>query len=98
MVREGIAGVSLAIRVQPGASKSGPVGVYGEEGAEIKWALFAHPTDGQANKELIQNISKVFGVSKSRVAIVRGESARSKQIFVEGISESSASEILKDVL
>ena len=53
-VRETDAGVTFAVRVQPGAKKTAITGVYGEgESAALKVALAAPPIDGRANEALV---------------------------------------------
>jgi uncharacterized protein YggU (UPF0235/DUF167 family) len=46
----------------------------------------AAPVDGQANEALIQLLAKSLHVAPSRIAIVRGESSRTKVLSVEGLS------------
>jgi uncharacterized protein (TIGR00251 family) len=49
--------------------------------ADLTVFLRAKAVDGAANKQLIQVLSKHFGVSKSSVTIVKGDKSRIK--FVE---------------
>ncbi len=70
------------VRVVPNAPKSACVGEYGE-GVKIKIA--AQAMDGKANVELVKFLSKYFGVSRSAVEIVCGETSRDKLVRVNGI-------------
>ncbi|MBP9760790.1 MAG: DUF167 domain-containing protein [Candidatus Magasanikbacteria bacterium] len=44
--------------------------------------LTAPPTGGQANKQLIQILSKELGIPKSHMNIIRGEKSRNKVIEI----------------
>jgi uncharacterized protein (TIGR00251 family) len=58
----------------------------------LKVYLTAAPTDGRANKKLIEILAKHFGVKKYHIQIIKGEKQRSKVIeiknFVGAIHES----------
>lgn len=71
--------VIFAVKVVPRASKTEIVGVM-EDALKIR--LAAPPVDGAANAELIKFLSKVFDVSKSRIAILSGETGKIKQIKI----------------
>ena len=49
---------------------------------EIAIGIIAEPQKGKANKELIEKISKHFGVLKSNVRIISGEKSRKKLVEV----------------
>lgn len=49
---------------------------------ELKVKVNSPPAKGRANRELIGLLAKHFGVSKSRIRIVRGESSRNKVIEI----------------
>jgi len=72
--------VSFEVRVAPRASRARAMGVH--DGA-LKLALTKPPVDGAANQALIKLLSKVLGVSKSRVRIAYGERARLKHVVIE---------------
>ncbi|MDQ6524364.1 DUF167 domain-containing protein [Nocardioides sp. LHD-245] len=72
----------LAVRVQPGASRTGVVGPTGVDGAELKVRLASPPVDGRANDELVRWLAKELGVRRSAVQLVRGQTARSKVVRV----------------
>ena len=74
--------IILEVRVIPRSSKSEIVGEYDEA---LKVKISAPPVDGAANKELIKVLSKTFGVSKSSVEIISGETSKIKQIKIYGI-------------
>lgn len=73
----------LAVRVQPGASRTGAAGPTGPEGAELKVRLASPPVDGRANDELVRWLAKELGVPRSDVTLVRGQASRSKQLRID---------------
>ncbi len=54
----------------------------------------APPVKGKANKELIAFLSKVLGVSKTRVTIVNGFATRRKVLTIDGLSQEEISKRL----
>jgi uncharacterized protein len=88
-VRETDAGVTFAVRVQPGAKKTAITGVYGEgESAAVKLLLAAPPIEGRANAAVVDFFAELFGVSGSQVSILYGETSRSKVIRISGRSST----------
>lgn len=74
----------IAVRVHPNSRKSELVGVT--DGVwQVKVA--APPVKGKANAELLALLSKVLGVGKSNLSLVKGHTSRSKVIAVDGLSE-----------
>jgi uncharacterized protein (TIGR00251 family) len=51
----------------------------------VEIAIAAPPVDGAANEELIRFLSKLLGVPKKSVKIVRGESSPLKLLAITGI-------------
>lgn len=72
---------TLTIHVLPRSSRNEIVGTLPD--GTIKVKLTAPPVDGEANKQLIALLSKEYGVAKSRVRIVRGETSRRKVVEIE---------------
>ena len=75
--------VIFNVRVVPRASKSEIVGAY--DGA-LKVRIASPPVDGAANAELIKLLSKTFGVSKSEVEILAGQTSKTKQIKIGNLA------------
>lgn len=95
MVREVPGGVTLAIRVQPGAKKTAIAGTYGEgENAQLKIAVQAPPIEGRANAALIAFLAETFNVPKRSVELVSGESSRSKVFLLRDVSFDRAEALL----
>jgi uncharacterized protein (TIGR00251 family) len=71
--------VVLDIHVIPRASRTMPDGVY--DGA-LKVRLHAPPVDGQANQALIEWLAGCLGIAKRDISLLRGTTARRKQLRV----------------
>jgi len=84
--------ITIDIRVVPRASRSEIVGMH--DGA-LKVRIASPPVDGAANAELIKLLSKKFGVSKSDIIIVGGETSKSKRIKITNLSQSEYEEYIK---
>ncbi len=76
--------IRISVRIQPGASKNE---VVGETGGVWRIRIAAPPREGKASRELIEFLSDKLDIARSRIAIVRGESARDKVLVVSGLSE-----------
>lgn len=74
----------IAVRVTPRSSRNR---VETDEDGLRVWVTAA-PTDGQANAAVCALLAEALGVPKSRIAVVRGATSRSKRIAVEGFSEA----------
>ena len=77
----------IKVYVQPRAARSEVVGMHGDA---IKIRLAAPPVDGAANDELIRFVAKSLGVPQRNVALVGGQTSRTKTIEIEGISDEDA--------
>lgn len=73
-------GTLLRLYIQPGASKSIWDGIHGER---IKLRIKAPPVDGAANEALVAFVAKSFGISKSKIQIIRGETSRQKDLLID---------------
>lgn len=73
-------GLQLHLHIQPRASRTAIVGLYGER---LKIALHSPPVDGKANAELQQFMAKTLKVSKSSVQIISGDSSKQKELFIQ---------------
>jgi len=76
-------GVILSVHVQPRASKNQICGIQGEA---LKIRLTSPPVDGAANKLCREFLADLFGVAKSYVEIISGESSRHKRVKIIGDS------------
>ena len=80
------------VRVVPRSSRSE---IVGEHDGALKVRIASPPVDGTANAELIKLFAKTFGVSKSDVEIVAGDSSKSKRIKIANLSQSRFEEVIK---
>lgn len=69
----------LRVKVQPKASRSEFCELLDDR---LKIRISAAPTDGKANQQLLQFLAKQFGVSKSQVSLLSGESSREKRFMI----------------
>lgn len=72
----------MPIHVQPNASRSGIVGLFGDV---LKVAVTKPPDQGQANEALIETLAEIFGLKRSQVTIRAGWTTRDKTICVVGL-------------
>ena len=82
-IKEKSGAITFTVRVIPRSARTEIVGEY--EGA-VKVRLSSPPVDGAANAELIKLFAKKLGVAKSAVAIVSGETSKTKRLRVDGAS------------
>jgi hypothetical protein len=87
--------VRIAVHVHPGAKRNEVLRC--EEGV---WHLkiAAPPTEGKANKELIEFFSEVLDISKSRIIIEKGTTGHRKLISVEGITKEEVNSRLQSLI
>ena len=91
MLRETAAGVTLAVRAQPGARKTAIVGLYGEgAAAQLKIAVHAPPIEGRANQALIAFLADFFDLPRNAVELHTGELSRSKVFLLRGVSKAQS--------
>jgi hypothetical protein len=95
MVRATAAGVTLAVRAQPGAKKTAMTGVYGEgAAAQLKIAVQAPPVEGRANLALVAFLAEMFGLTKNHIELISGELSRSKVFLLRGVTAAEAEALL----
>ena len=75
--------VRISLRVQPGASKNE---VLGLANSIWKIRIAAPPVEGKANKELIEYLSEILDIAKSRIRVVKGEKGRDKVVSISGLT------------
>jgi hypothetical protein len=87
--------VSLAIHVQPKASRTRIAGFHGDA---VKLCITSPPVDGKANAAVIQFLAKLFKIPKNAITITRGETSRDKGLLITGIRAAEAAAILSPLL
>ena len=83
-------GVQISCHIQPGC-KVEEIKII-ENSLNIK--TNAQPKDNEANTEIIKVLSKLLGISKSNLHIIRGQKDRNKIVVANGISLEKVKEIL----
>src|SRR5512144_922222 len=89
-LHDGKKGSALAVRVTPRASRNEIVELLDD--GTIKVRIASPPTDNEANDTLIEFLSEVLGVPKSRLDIVAGVTGRDKLISVVDMDAETAHE------
>src|SRR5512141_2334539 len=79
-LHDGKKGSALAVRVTPRASRNEVVEFLND--GTIKIRIAAPPSDNEANETLIEFLSEILGIPKSRLDIVAGAAGRDKLISV----------------
>ncbi|MBM7867564.1 YggU family protein [Heliobacterium gestii] len=82
-IQERPGGIRFKIRLQPRASKNEVCGLLDDA---LKVRLTAPPVDGEANAACLQFFAKAFGVPRSQVRLVAGETSRLKTLEVDAIT------------
>ncbi len=75
--------ITFSVRVVPRASKTE---LAGEIGGAVKVRVASPPIDGAANAELVKLFAKTLGVAKRDVEIVSGQTSKTKQIRITGVT------------
>ena len=74
----------IPVLVHPNAAKNKVAGIT--DGVwQVKVA--APPVKGKANKELVNFLSQLLGMSKSQIGIIKGHTTRKKIITIYGLSQ-----------
>jgi uncharacterized protein (TIGR00251 family) len=95
MIRATADGVTVAVRVQPGAKKTAITGIYGEgSAAQLNIAVQAPPVEGRANTALIAFLADTFDLPRHKVELVTGELSRSKVFLLRGVSREKVVALL----
>ena len=73
----------MALKVVPGASRDRIVGVLGDA---LKIAVSKPPTDGAANKAVIQLLAAHLGLPATSITITRGHANPRKEVLIAGLT------------
>ena len=81
--------IRLTVRLTPNGGRDAIDGIEIDSAGErhLKARVRAVPEDGKANKALVELIAKRFGVPKSAVSFISGETARKKILRIDGNPE-----------
>ena len=95
------AGLRLAVRVTPKASRSSVAGIIADADGRplLSIRIAAPPVDGAANEELIRFLAKQLRLRASDITIASGETGRVKMVRLAGgrdILESKLAALAND--
>jgi uncharacterized protein (TIGR00251 family) len=74
-------GCVLAVRAQPGARRTGIIGVYN---AALKVAVTAPPEKGKANEAIARVLAEALQMKVSQIGLLSGASSRDKKYLLRG--------------
>jgi uncharacterized protein (TIGR00251 family) len=87
-MHDGQKGSALAVRVTPRASRNEIVEILDD--GTVKVRIAAAPADDEANAVLLEFLSEILGVPKSKLDIVAGVTGRDKLIAVVDMDVETA--------
>ncbi len=76
--------VTLAVRVTPRADRNSVASVRDDGVVLVR--VTAAPTDGQANKAVLETLADALKLKKSQLTLAGGETSRDKRIQICGLS------------
>ena len=76
--------LEVEVRVQPRASRDR---IEGFRDGALRVYVGAPPERGKANASVLRLFAKTLGISRARVALVRGKTSRTKRLRIVGMSE-----------
>ncbi len=82
--------VTVDIQVKPRSSREavGPV-----QADRLLVAVNAPPVDGKANEAVVRVLAETFGISRSAVSIVRGETGKKKTVRLIGVTAAAVTKV-----
>jgi len=81
----------VTVRVKPGSSRTAVGGRYGD--GQLVVAVNAPPVEGAANKAVVEAVASAFGLRRSDVALVAGQTGRTKIIELAGDADLLAARL-----
>ena len=93
-IRKYKSGVAIDIEVSPNSKKEEIKG-YNQWRKRVIVAMKEKPEKFKVNRELISFFSSLFNVPQDSVCIISGEKNPHKTIYVEGVSEDAARDVIR---
>ncbi len=84
-------GVTLAIKLQPRASKNG---ISDTHGTELRIKVTAPPVDAAANEALLRLLADTLGCPRGKVELIRGKTSRQKVVKIYGMMAADVARLL----
>lgn len=88
----GMEQIEIKVKVVPRSSRTQ---ILGKEGDAYRVKLTSPPVDGQANKALIELLSKKLGVAKGNIEIIAGKHSKLKTIRIYGVQNTAFDDLLQ---
>ena len=88
-------GCTLNVRIHPGARKNA---ITGTHDSALKISLTTPPVDGRANEALIAFLAEALQIPKSRIALLTGQTSRTKTLRITGKSAAEVQAALDPTL
>jgi uncharacterized protein len=85
-LREEVGALLVDVLVQPRAARV-RIGPVRQERLVV--AVTAPPVDGEANRAVVEALSRAVGVARSQVEIVRGDGSRRKTVRIRGATRAA---------
>ena len=83
------------VRITPNAGRNQ---LIGWQAGRLKIKVKAPAVEGKANEELLRFLAELLQVRRREIGIDRGETAKSKVIWVEGLDEAQLRQRLESVI
>jgi len=84
-LREDREGVSVKVHLTP---RSAVEEISGRHGDALAVKVKAPPVDGRANLALVELMSRLLGIRRSRLEIISGLTSREKVVRIRGLSSA----------
>ena len=94
LIRDVSGGAAICVKVVPGSSRNGIVGVLG---GSLKVATTAPPEKGRANAAVSKILAEAFGTDKRNVRLLTGASIARKEFLVAGRGAEQLRKLLQDI-
>lgn len=78
-------GVMIDLKIIPGSGSTEVPSGYDESRNRIRAKVSAKARDGKANKQLIRELSRLFGISSAHIRL-KGQASTRKSIELVGVS------------
>ena len=88
-------GVIMPVRAQAGARRNGITGVHG---GRLLVAVTAAPEKGKANRAIAKVLSESFGVRKSSIELLTGETSTRKRFLIADGDAGAIAEMLAQII
>jgi uncharacterized protein (TIGR00251 family) len=85
-------GATLPLRVQPKAKRNA---ILGEQAGALKVSVTAPPEDGRANDAVLALLRETFGLQRSQLALLSGQTNRNKVVLVRGVTPQQLAALIE---